>query len=102
MFCDDGLGIYAAEYIKQNFDIPPELEIVDGGGQACAWGMRFRSVIGVGRAEILEDAEEKRRGLECLMAQYSEECFVFPDDALARVCVVRVVIESISGKQSAR
>ena len=32
MFCDDGLGIYAAEYIKQNFDIPPELEIVDGGG----------------------------------------------------------------------
>ena len=31
MFCDDGLGVYAAEYIKQNFVKPPELEIVDGG-----------------------------------------------------------------------
>ncbi len=32
MFCDDGLGIYAAEYIKQNFIQPPSLDIVDGGG----------------------------------------------------------------------
>ncbi len=32
MFCDDGLGIYAAEYIKRNFIQPPNLEIVDGGG----------------------------------------------------------------------
>ncbi len=31
MFCDDGLGIYAAEYIKQNFLRPPNLDVVDGG-----------------------------------------------------------------------
>ncbi len=31
MFCDDGLGVYAAEYIKQNFVRPPCLDIVDGG-----------------------------------------------------------------------
>ncbi len=32
MFSDDGLGIYAAEYIKQNYTIPDNLTIVDGGG----------------------------------------------------------------------
>jgi hydrogenase maturation protease len=29
---DDGLGIYATEYIKQNFIIPQNLCVLDGGG----------------------------------------------------------------------
>ncbi len=32
MFCDDGLGIYAVEYIRQNYDIPDNLQVIDGGG----------------------------------------------------------------------
>ena len=32
MFSDDGLGIYTAEYIKQNYNIPDNLYVVDGGG----------------------------------------------------------------------
>lgn len=31
MFCDDGLGVYAAKYIEQNFIKPPNLNIEDGG-----------------------------------------------------------------------
>ncbi len=31
MFCDEGLGTYLAKYIEANYEIPNNLEIVDGG-----------------------------------------------------------------------
>ncbi len=31
MFSDDGLGVYAAKYIEENFIKPPNVDIVDGG-----------------------------------------------------------------------
>jgi len=30
-FKDEGVGLYAAKYIKENYDFTPEVEIVDGG-----------------------------------------------------------------------
>jgi len=30
-FKDEGIGLYAAKYIKENYDFTPEVEIVDGG-----------------------------------------------------------------------
>jgi hydrogenase maturation protease len=32
MFSDDGLGIYAAEYIRRNYETTENLTILDGGG----------------------------------------------------------------------
>jgi uncharacterized protein len=66
--------------------------------QACRWGARFESVIGSGTATFLETPEEKRRGLEILMKQYSPMDFTFPDDILSHTMVIRIDIESISGK----
>lgn len=31
MFNDDGLGVYAAKYLEENFTMPPYIDIVDGG-----------------------------------------------------------------------
>jgi len=31
LFKDEGVGIYAARYLRENFDFSPEIEIVDGG-----------------------------------------------------------------------
>ena len=31
LFKDEGIGIYASEYIKQNYDFDEDLEIIDGG-----------------------------------------------------------------------
>lgn len=30
-FKDEGIGLYGAKYIKENYDFTPEIEIVDGG-----------------------------------------------------------------------
>lgn len=31
LFCDDGIGIIAVKYLKENFKFTPELELLDGG-----------------------------------------------------------------------
>ena len=31
LFCDDGVGIIAIKYLRENFEFTPELELLDGG-----------------------------------------------------------------------
>lgn len=82
-----------------------EVDILEGlteAAEACHWGVSYQSVMGTGTAHIVEDAEGKRRALEALMAHYSPGRYTFPDAALARTVAIRVTIESMTGKQSAR
>jgi nitroimidazol reductase NimA-like FMN-containing flavoprotein (pyridoxamine 5'-phosphate oxidase superfamily) len=87
----------ANEAVCVEFDIDQEIVT---GSQACEWGMRYRSVIAFGRASFVERPEAKRKALELLMRQYSDGSHDFPDDALSRVTIVRVEIESMTAKQS--
>jgi len=91
------------DLIKKNnkvcFEIDTDLEAVKTV-KPCSWTMKYKSVIGVGRACILESYEEKTHGLRLIMKQYSEGEFSFPESKLDSVLVVRVNIESITGKQS--
>ena len=66
----------------------------------CGWSMQYRSVIGFGKAELVEDAAGKREALKMIMAQYSEGTFTFPENKVAGTAVIRVAIESMTGKQS--
>jgi len=90
------------ELIKKNnkicFEIDTDVEVVKGK-KPCSWTMKYRSVIGVGRACILEKDEEKSHGLRVIVRQYTEGDFSFPKK-LDSVLVVRVDIESITGKKS--
>jgi len=81
------------------FDIPGDTVEAD---EACVWGLKYRSVIAIGRAELIESAAEKREGLRCLMNQYapSRQSWSFPDAAVDRVTIVKVLIEEITGRQS--
>ncbi|MFA5267068.1 MAG: pyridoxamine 5'-phosphate oxidase family protein [Methanoregula sp.] len=65
----------------------------------CSWEMRYRSVIGYGRAEILKDSEEKRHGLSCIMRHYDSGTHEFSESDLAAVTVIRITIESMTGKK---
>ncbi|MGD9018002.1 MAG: pyridoxamine 5'-phosphate oxidase family protein, partial [Desulfobacterales bacterium] len=81
------------------------LAFVDAGGvvaseRPCSWGFRFRSVIADGVADVIENAEEKRRALNLIMAHYGGSGGVYREADLQRTAVVRVRITGISGKQS--
>ena len=69
---------------------------------ACGWGIRYQSVIGVGTAQLVEEGPDKQHALSVIMAQYSERAFSFPAEMLVRTAVVKIEIERLTGKQSSR
>jgi nitroimidazol reductase NimA-like FMN-containing flavoprotein (pyridoxamine 5'-phosphate oxidase superfamily) len=82
------------------FDI---MENLIEAAEACHWGVRYQSVMGTGTAEIVADAAGKRQALAAVMAHYAPGgTYAFPDAAIACTGALRVTIESIAGKQSAR
>ncbi len=78
-------------------DIDHELIAAD---QACGCGMKYKSVIGYGKAVFIEDFESKRKALDIIMHQYSEGTFEYPQDAITDITIIKVEIESMTGKQS--
>ena len=91
------------EILKKNnqvcfeFDIAPE---VKAGKTACAWGMKYRSVIGFGRALFVEDPEKRRKALDSIMRQYADGDFEYSEKSFEKALVIKVEIESMTGKKS--
>ena len=71
------------------------------GDKPCSWGMRYRSVIGYGRAAILTDPEEKRHGLTIIMQHYGGGAHDFSDRDLGSVTVIRIMLDALTGKKHA-
>jgi nitroimidazol reductase NimA-like FMN-containing flavoprotein (pyridoxamine 5'-phosphate oxidase superfamily) len=65
----------------------------------CAVGMRYKSIIGFGRAHFISDSKEKKQGLKCIMRIYGSGMHGFFDDNLKNVCVIRINIDSMTGKK---
>jgi len=75
-----------------------EHQLVEGD-IACTYGYRFASVIGNGKAVIVEDIEEKKHGLSVLMRHQTGKDFVFEDAQTRSVAVVRIDVETFTGKR---
>ncbi|HEY3378773.1 MAG TPA: pyridoxamine 5'-phosphate oxidase family protein [Armatimonadota bacterium] len=67
--------------------------------QSCGIGMRYRSVIGHGRAVFLDDPAAKRHALAAIVRHYADHVTEMPDAALLRTTVFQVELESVTGKQ---
>jgi nitroimidazol reductase NimA-like FMN-containing flavoprotein (pyridoxamine 5'-phosphate oxidase superfamily) len=79
------------------FDIPGEMKESE---QGCKWGIKYRSVIGFGTAELVDDREAKLKALKILMAQYSDKEYIFPEEVITKTAVIKVVIARITGKHA--
>ncbi len=64
-----------------------------------SWEMRYRSVIGFGRAHFIADGNKKKQGLTCIMNHYGSGMHEFSDDDVRNVCVIRIDIDSMTGKK---
>jgi nitroimidazol reductase NimA-like FMN-containing flavoprotein (pyridoxamine 5'-phosphate oxidase superfamily) len=70
---------------------------------ACKWTMEYRSVMGMGRAVLVETAEEKEEALRFIMKHYSKaSSHDFDKSLVDRTVIIRVDIESLTGKKSVR
>lgn len=81
------------------FEVDIERELIKGEA-ACDWGMKYKSVIGFGKAVFIKDVEQKRKALNIIMQQSSKNTFEYPANAIKNIVVIKVKIESMTGKQS--
>jgi nitroimidazol reductase NimA-like FMN-containing flavoprotein (pyridoxamine 5'-phosphate oxidase superfamily) len=68
--------------------------------KACGFSMRYWSILISGKAELVKTIEEKRTAFDAIMQKYAAR-FEYTDPAdedLGKVNVIKINIESISGK----
>jgi len=91
------------DLIRRNPNVCFEFDLITEpieSENACDWSMKYQSVIGFGKAVFIESSDEKRKALSVIMAQYSDRLFQFPENMLKATAVIKVEIESMTGKQS--
>jgi nitroimidazol reductase NimA-like FMN-containing flavoprotein (pyridoxamine 5'-phosphate oxidase superfamily) len=72
--------------------------------QGCGISQIYKSVVCFGKAEFVEGQVEKRRILEKMVQKYVPPGYAFSpmkDQNIKKTAVVRIVIESMSGKENA-
>ena len=69
-------------------------------GNPCEWTTKYYSVIGQGKAFFLEDGEEKQKALDIILAHYSDDQYEYDEKAINNIAVIKVEIESMTGKKS--
>ena len=91
------------EIIRKNnnvcFEVDIDHEIIKAD-QACKWAFKYKSVIGFGKAVFVEDIVSKRKALDVIMRQFSANTFEYPEETIRKTTIIKVEIESMTGKQS--
>ena len=83
------------------FEVDIDHELVKGES-ACEWGMKGRSVVGIGRARLINDAVGKQQALDIIMKHYgAPEPFSYKGKGFEKALIIKVEIESMTGKRLA-
>ena len=69
------------------------------GDKACQYGMAYASLMGKGKATVLEDSEEKQEALTVLMKTQTGKDFTFNDKLVSIVSVIRIDVEDYTAKK---
>jgi uncharacterized protein len=65
---------------------------------ACSWSMKYRSVLCHGKAEFIDDPEEKRDILQIVMSQYTKGQFNFNPPSIREVNVWKIKVLKYEGR----
>jgi hypothetical protein len=91
------------DIIRKNAKVCFEMDLlreVKQSPTACGWGARYESIIGFGRAVLVENPHEKKAALDRIMEHYGARApFSYADDILAKTEIIRIDIESVTGKR---
>jgi hypothetical protein len=85
------------------FEVEAGVEAKEAGVLACGWSAHYRSVIGYGRVEAVEDAAGKLAALKVIMRKYSgRDDHTYDGQSVARTAIWRVHIDRMTGKRHDR
>ena len=90
------------DLIRANPNVCIELEcdvdLISGGEAPCKYGAAFASVIGRGRATVIDDMQEKIKGLSLLMKNQTGREFIINDQMASTVEVIQVIVDEFTAK----
>lgn len=93
---------YKYEVIQRNpkvsFSIECDIQPFSGK-VACQYGTAYASVMGRGTAVLCDDAEEKKKGLSVLMKTQTGKDFVFTEELVSIVNVIRIDVAEFTAKK---
>jgi nitroimidazol reductase NimA-like FMN-containing flavoprotein (pyridoxamine 5'-phosphate oxidase superfamily) len=92
------------DLLKENplvcFEVEQRTDIIENE-VACKWSTLYRSVVGYGNVEIVTDFEEKKRGLEIIMAHHGfKGKMEFDRKEVEFIVILKLSITTMTGKQS--
>ncbi|MFX1337359.1 MAG: pyridoxamine 5'-phosphate oxidase family protein [Promethearchaeota archaeon] len=92
------------DIIKKNNNVCFEIDIeheISQGKSACHTTMKYYSVIGYGKAYIMDDFEEKINALNIILEHYLPDVpYEYSDKLLKNIVIIKVEVEKMTGKNS--
>ena len=90
------------DMIRENpnvfFAIDCDRQPFGSGDIPCQYGLVYSSVMGRGKATIVEDVEEKMAAMTVLMKTQTQKDFAFNDRLVSIVAVIRIDVEDYTAK----
>ena len=79
------------------FELDCDLKPFDGV-KPCQYGLSYSSIMGRGKAVLVEDAEEKMKAMTVLMKTQTGRDFSFNEELVSIVAVVRIDVAEYTAK----
>ncbi|MCT4603146.1 MAG: pyridoxamine 5'-phosphate oxidase family protein [Marinifilum sp.] len=68
--------------------------------ESCQWTTKYRSIVGIGEVELIDDFDQKTLGLDVIMNHSGKADNTYNSKAVDKVLILKVNIKEISGKQA--
>jgi nitroimidazol reductase NimA-like FMN-containing flavoprotein (pyridoxamine 5'-phosphate oxidase superfamily) len=81
------------------FEMTVDVDVVQAE-TPCKWNMKYYSVIGFGAAHFVKEPVAKRQALDLIMTHYGGEPDDYPEELVAKVVIIQVDIDLLTGRQS--
>ena len=92
------------DIIKRNnstcFEMDIDYTFHKVAGRPCKWGAKYRSVIGFGKASIVENSAEKLEAMNIVTRHYGGDRYPFSKNELETISIIKIEIASVTGKKS--
>ena len=86
---------------KVCFEMETDCEVIRGE-TPCEWGVKGRSVVGFGKASLVDDPESKKEALDIIMQHYgAKRPFDYKEKGFEKAVVIKVEIDRMTGKKLA-
>ena len=92
------------DLIRKKNNVSFEVDIDHGitnTGIPCNWSLTYKSIIGQGKARLLEDSAQKQEALNIIIDHYAPgTTYEFTEKNLRKVLIIKIDITHMTGKKS--